>query len=186
MENQILKVGDVKITNARKVKNGKVELTFQENIQLVENISALSLLNQDDEAFRRKNTYAWVNTSVASAAKFFNLDEEMVKKLESLQYHESVELDIINPTHQDKVFRIRIIESITPDEYQEQDIEKHAKKRGKDGSFIYHKGNHIFRRQEVVVLDKEEEPLHILLKADQNIPLEKDQVEQTQEYEAKL
>jgi hypothetical protein len=76
---------------------------------------------------------------------------------------EVVAIGILNPTINGKHLRLQITETITPrSEWDTENIEAAAKRKGKDGDFITHKGYHIFTMTDMVL----GEPKHTFLEAD--------------------
>ena len=68
-------------------------------------------------------------------------------------------VDVNGTVHQ---LKVEIVETVEPTEYQAANLSTSAKRKGKDGDFITHKGMYIFANTRVVY-DKAN---HILLEAD--------------------
>ena len=81
--------------------------------------------------------------------------------------HEVLDLMILNPVihYEGNTYpvRVQIQESIEGDEWQLANVERAAKRKGRDGEFILHQGNYIFRNASIVL---GQEPQDIFLKPD--------------------
>ncbi len=62
--------------------------------------------------------------------------------------------------------RLQINETVTPTEWQADNIETAAKRKGAEGEFITFKGQHIFSNTDVVLMNADESPEHTVLTAD--------------------
>ena len=95
---------------------------------------------------------------------------------------EMMELNILNPSYNGERFRLQINETVQGTQYQLDNIETSAKRRGKDGEFITHDGNYVFSNTEVVMVSKNEDVNHTYLETDsQNISKVEDAVEEMAE-----
>jgi len=63
-------------------------------------------------------------------------------------------------------FRVQITETTEPTEWQAENLERAAKRAGKDGDYITHSGDYIFSNSDMIVLPEGEEPKHTWLTAD--------------------
>jgi hypothetical protein len=165
-----LNVGDVAIVRIKKVSNGKIELEFAEKMQKEQSnstLNVLSLLNAGDPAFEQKARRAWVIGTADNVAKLFNLDETA---LTSLGEGETIDVFIKNPSIEVSGvkynYKVVIEETTEPTEFQLANIQKSAKKRGKDGDFITHNGKYIFSNTVVRGVKDGEATPHRLLAAD--------------------
>ena len=68
---------------------------------------------------------------------------------------EIMDLDILNPMYNETRFRVRVNESTEPSDWQSDNIETAAKRRGAEGDYILHKGNYIFSNTETVLSNDE-------------------------------
>jgi hypothetical protein len=71
-------------------------------------------------------------------------------------------LNILNPEVDGQRLRPQIVETTEATQWQAENIHKAAKRKGKDGDFITHKGMHIFTQSTVVI----GEPTNVFLDAD--------------------
>jgi hypothetical protein len=155
MNVETLKVGEIALVSAKKVNGGKIQLEFAQKINLGnKSQSILSLLNKSDDRFQQtdKPRYAWMSGEAADIKNLFGIDTATL-----LNVGDVMELDILNPTIQGQPLNIRIIErpvSALKKEEQEYflaNIEKKAKRKGKDGDFILtDKGEYIDVKTDVV------------------------------------
>lgn len=160
-----LLVQAVKTTNP-----SKIQLEFAEKTQGMEgNANALlSMLNASDERFTSGARRAWVTAEIADASKMFgiNFGDDADWVMDPNLNKEVLPLGIENPTLNGFELRIQIEETLEGTEWQLQNIETAAKRRGKDGDYITHNGKYIFSNTRVVPLKKGVEPKHVLLQAD--------------------
>jgi hypothetical protein len=160
-----LLVQAVKTTNP-----SKIQLEFAEKTQGMEgNANALlSMLNASDERFTSGARRAWVTAEIADASKMFgiNFGDDADWVMDPNLNKEVLPLGIENPTLNGFELRVQIEETLEGTEWQLQNIETSAKRRGKDGDYITHNGKYIFSNTRVVPLKKGVEPKHVLLQAD--------------------
>lgn len=160
-----LLVQAVKTTNP-----SKIQLEFAEKTQGMEgNANALlSMLNASDERFTSGARRAWVTAEITDASKMFgiNFGDDADWVMDPNLNKEVLPLGIENPTLNGFELRIQIEETLEGTEWQLQNIETAAKRRGKDGDYITHNGKYIFSNTRVVPLKKGVEPKHVLLQAD--------------------
>jgi len=160
-----LLVQAVKTTNP-----SKIQLEFAEKTQGMEgNANALlSMLNASDERFTSGARRAWVTAEITDASKMFgiNFGDDADWVMDPNLNKEVLPLGIENPTLNGFELRIQIEETTDGTEWQLQNIETAAKRRGKDGDHITHNGKYIFSNTRVVPLKKGVEPKHVLLQAD--------------------
>lgn len=77
-----------------------------------------------------------------------------------------MDLDILNPEFNGVRFRVQISETTEPTEWQAENLERAAKKAGKDGDYITHNGDYIFSNSDVVLLPEGTDPTHSFLTPD--------------------
>ena len=162
-----LSAGQVLLTNLKAVNGGKIQMEIAEIVN-ERPISAASLFNIGDDRFsQQKARRAWQAGEPSQIAKLLGIDEA---KLSALKVGESLELNQLNPAivvgTQKYLLKVRIKETIIPTEWQVENLEKAAKRKGKDGAFITNNGNHIFSNCEVAIVKEGEVVEHIILKAD--------------------
>lgn len=184
MENQLnsgkledLQVGECLLVDARKVKNGKIQLHFAERISSGDRpISALTILNASDPSFSSGSRRAWVTAEVTDAAERFNVNfgddgDWYTEKNAKGEDVELLDLNILNPhiivNDKEFQFRVQINETTVASEWQAENYERAAKRKGKEGEYITHKGDYIFSNTTVVILPKGAEVTHTMLESDQ-------------------
>jgi hypothetical protein len=155
METLNLNPGDVMLVSAKRVEGGKVSLEFA---QIVENknkpMSLTQLLNESDERFKvQKPRRAWHSGEVADIKKNFGIDTS------SLTLGQVLEIGQLNPTINGIKLNLQITETTVGTDYDKANITTRAKRAGKEGEFLYHNGQHIFTKVEVVL----GEPNHTFL-----------------------
>jgi hypothetical protein len=163
-----LKVGETLLMNAKKVNGDKLQLQFAEIVQSAEReINALTILNKSDERFSSRARRAWVTAEPTDASNIFNInfgddneDWEMTDK------GEVMELDILNPVFEDIRFRLLVTETTESTEWQKDNLERAAKRKGKEGPFVMNNGNYIFSNTSTILTNEETTDKHDFLIAD--------------------
>lgn len=166
-----LQPGQTLLVRARKVKDpNKVQFEFAEKLSATEgNPNALlSMLNQSDARFTSGARRCYETYQIQDVARLLNINcgDDAAWVLEPESGKEYLELGIMNPKIGEYRMRVQIRETITADAYQAVNIDTTAKRKGKDGEFIMHKGQHIFSNTNMVPLKEGVEPTHTLLLAD--------------------
>lgn len=173
MDNQLnsgrldtLKLGQTLLLSARKVRNGKLQLEFAEVLTVSEGPkTALSRFNRSDSRFGSRARRAWVITEMSDISADLGVDfSDNNEGWEMTPKGEVLELNMLNPVVDGERIRIMVSETVTPNEYQAENIETSAKRRGKGGDFILHDGEYIFSNTLVVITN--ETITHTLLEAD--------------------
>jgi len=106
------------------------------------------MLNASDERFKQSGgkTYAWVSAVPADAEAIFGLDLSSLENVGDV-----LDLGIVEPSIQGKQLNIQVVETTKGNEWEVANIEKSAKRAGKDGDYITTKdGEFIYRRATVV------------------------------------
>ena len=161
---ETLKPGETLLVAARKVNGGKLHLEFAEIIKNGNtNVNVLSILNKSDERFSSSARRSWVTAEPTDAEEHFGVS-----------FSPS---NILNPTIDETRCRVKISETTEATEWQADNIETAAKRRGKDGDYITHEGNYIFSNTNVVLSD--EEVTHTLLTPDSTTVAPEVKVEDT-------
>ena len=178
-----LNLKDTLLVSARKINGGKLSLEFAEIIKSGDRaVSALTLLNASDSRFSGKPRRSWVSAEPVDAAQLFNINFGDDGEWIMTERGEMMELNILNPSYNGERFRLQINETVQGTQYQLDNIETSAKRRGKDGEFITHDGNYVFSNTEVVMVSKNEDVNHTYLETDsQNISKVEDAVEEMAE-----
>ena len=160
-----LNPGDTLLAGARKVNNGKIQLEFAEIVQTSDRpVSLLTLLNKSDDRFATRARRCWVTAEPADASDTFGINFGDDGDWYMSEKGEVMDLNILNPEINGVRMKLRIVEQTTPNKWQEQNLETAAKRRGKDGDYITHKGDYIFSNTMMVLTNDEVQ--HILLESD--------------------
>lgn len=166
---QGLQMGQTLLLQARKVNGGKIQLEFAEIVQSRSNtVNPLALFNKSDDRFSQAGARrAWLTAEQKDASAYLGVDvSDNAPWTVDAMGREVLILNIINPTitinGEQRSLKVQVTETVTPSDWQAQNIDTSAKRRGKDGAFITHKGCYIFANTSVV-FDKAE---HVFLEAD--------------------
>jgi hypothetical protein len=160
-----LNPGDTLLAGARKVSNGKIQLEFAEIVQTSDRpVSLLTLLNKSDDRFATRARRCWVTAEPADASETFGINFGDDGDWYMSDKGEVMDLNILNPEINGVRMKLRIVETTAPNKWQEQNLETAAKRRGKDGDYITHKGDYIFSNTMMVLTNDEVQ--HILLESD--------------------
>ncbi len=167
---QGLQVGQTLLLQARKVSGGKIQLEFAEIVQSRSNtVNPLALFNKSDDRFSQAGARrAWLTAEQKDASAYLGVDlsDNNGDWTVDNSGREILELNILNPTieinGEKHSLKVQVTETVTPTDWQAQNIDTAAKRRGKDGAFITHKGMYIFANTSVV-FDKAN---HVFLEAD--------------------
>ena len=177
-----LKHGETLLVSARKVANDKIHLEFAEQIKATTSVNVLSLLNRSDDRFSSNARRAWVTAEPIDATELFNLDFGPTAEWYMSDKGEMLDLNILNPTMSGTRCRILIEETIDGTEWQNENVETAAKRKGKDGDYITHLGAYVFSNTTVILSDvADTTEMHNLLEADTAVT--KTQVKETQTAE---
>lgn len=161
------------LLSARKVNGGKIQLEFAELIKTTAtSVNPLSLFNKSDERFSTGNKArrAWLTAQASDASAILGLDlSDNAKWSVDGMGREVLELNILNPiatiNGTEHKLCLEIVETIEPTEWQASNLQTSAKRRGKDGAFITHKGMYIFANTRIV-FDKAN---HVMLEPDATV-----------------
>ena len=175
-----LTVGDCLLTKAFKTSTDKIQLEFAEKVVAKDRpMSALTVLNASDSKFSSGARRGWATAEVTDAADIFGINfgddgEWYMGEKSNGKSCEMMDLNILNPTFNGLNFRVRIVETTEPtasqqkyaDEMGVDVVETQAKRAGKGGDHILHKGQHIFMNSYVDLLPVDTNPTHIFLVGD--------------------
>ena len=161
-----LQPNETLLLGARKVSGDKIHLEFAEIIQTSDRpASILSMLNESDARFSSRARRAWMTAEPQDATKHLGIDFSLNNdKWYMSDKGEVMDLNILNPTINDIRCRLVITETTEATEWQADNIETSAKRRGRDGDFITQNGNYIFSNTTIVLND--DTPTHTLLEVD--------------------
>tara|TARA_R100001594_G_scaffold121327_1_gene157144 strand:+ start:2959 stop:3549 length:591 start_codon:yes stop_codon:yes gene_type:complete len=195
MENQLnsgsldtLKNGDTLLASARKINGGKISLEFAEIIESSDRVvSALTILNKSDDRFSSRARRGWVSAEPGDAAEIFGVNFGDDGNWEMTERGETMELNILNPLYNEQRFRIQINETTEGTQWQIDNADVAAKRRGKGGEFITNEGNYIYSNADVNLFPVDAVVEHTYLKPDtQTISESKPKFENTPVEELNL
>lgn len=161
---ETLTPGQTLLVQARKVNGGKLQLEFAEKLQAQDRpVNAISVFNMSDDRFSAGNgaRRAWLTVEPSDASTLLGVDLDGEYTTDA-SGREIMPLNIANPMVDGKPLRVQIVETTEASEWDAANIETRAKRRGKDGDFITHKGMYIFTQSTVVF----GEPNNVFLEAD--------------------
>ena len=167
MENQLntgtletLTQGQTLLVQAIKVNGGKIQLELAEKLESNGEVNLLQMFNASDDRFSKGARRAWLTAEPGDAEKILGI--ELNKFDVQVNGKDTMILNVLNPTVNGMRMRVQITETTVPNEWQAENIDQAAKRRGKDGDFILHQGQYIFTQSDVVL----KEPEHTFLDAD--------------------
>jgi hypothetical protein len=162
-----LKKGETLLVNARQVANGKIHLEFAEIIKVNEKgENVLALLNKSDDRFSSNARRTWITAEPADATDHLGVDFGAQAPWYVSERGEMLDLNILNPLIKGSRCRVVVEESTEPTEYQADNLDKSAKRKGKGGEFITHEGNYIFSNTTIALTNESTEKMHIFLTPD--------------------
>ena len=162
-----LKKNDTLMVSARKVNGGKISLEFAEIIETTDRlVSALTILNKSDDRFSSRPRRSWVSAEPTDASELFNVNFGDDGEWYDSEKGEMLDLDVLNPTYNGQRFRVQINETVEGTQWQIDNADVAAKRRGKGGDFITHNGEYIYSNGDVVLVDEGQEVTHTYLTAD--------------------
>ena len=167
---QGLQVGQTLLVSARKVAGNKVQLEFAEIVQSRSNtVNPLALFNKSDDRFSQAGARrAWLTAEPKDASAYLSIDVTETNPGWSVDSmgREVLNLNILNPVANIEgeaiPLKVEVIETVTPSDWQANNIDTSAKRRGKDGAFITHKGMYIFANTRIAF----HKATHVFLEAD--------------------
>lgn len=146
-----LKVGDLLLVSAKRVKGNKVSLCFAQKIINPESrpASITGLLNKSDKRFTQSENvrYAWMTGEEVDIKDAFGVDCSDIPN-----FGDAKDLDILNLTYEGQKLSIQITETVEGSEDDVANFETRAKRAGKDGEFILSSdGQYIYMKSTVVL-----------------------------------
>lgn len=170
---EMLQENQTLLLSARKVNGGKIQLELAELIKTTAtSANPLGIFNKSDDRFNvgNKARRAWITAEQKDASAILGLDLSNNADWTIDQMgREVLMLNVLNPiatvNDTDHYLKLEIVETVEPTEWQAQNLQTSAKRKGKDGAFITHKGMYIFANTRVV-FDKAN---HILLEPDATV-----------------
>lgn len=126
------------LESAKRVKGGKVQLTFSQMVQTGNtSTNILGLLNASDDRFNQsKPRYAWLSGQPSDIATQFGIPQA---SLDALAEGEELTLDMVDPrfmSNPDVQLNLQIVETTEGTEYDVANFATRAKRAGKNGDFI--------------------------------------------------
>jgi|TARA_R110001583_G_scaffold26456_2_gene95206 hypothetical protein len=165
-----LNFGETLLVSARKVKNEKIHLEFAEIIKQSNDVNVLGMLNKSDDSFSSNARRAWVTAEPVDATEYFGVDFGPTASWYITDRGEMLDLNILNPSMNDIRCRLRITETIEGTEWQNENVDTAAKRKGKDGDHMTHLGAYIFSNTSVMLNnDTDTSDMHTYLEADADV-----------------
>jgi len=154
---QGLQVGQTLLLHSRKVNGGKIQLEFAEVLNSGSNtVNPLALFNGSDERFTQGGARrAWLTAEPKDASKYLGIDLSSTNPGWTIDEmgREILPLNILNPKakvgDEEIALKVEVVETTEPTDWQRSNISTAAKRRGKDGDYITHKGMYIFANTRV-------------------------------------
>tara|TARA_R110002072_G_scaffold295684_2_gene466803 strand:+ start:771 stop:1376 length:606 start_codon:yes stop_codon:yes gene_type:complete len=168
---EALKQGQVLLTQLRKIGGGKVQMEFAEVKEASKGISPVFLFNKSDSRFSstsaRRAWQAGQPSDVEARLGLNGICNDDQDWYVNDKGHEVLDLNILSPVAiyegESYNIRVQIVETNEGSEYQLANIERSAKRKGRDGDYILHEGNYVFTNSTIVI---GQEPNDVWLKAD--------------------
>jgi|TARA_R110000822_G_scaffold60323_1_gene150383 hypothetical protein len=165
-----LQTGETLLVQALKTKNpNKVQLEFAEKVRDTTGNagSLLGMLNKSDDRFSSGARRAWLTAEINDVSELLNINvgDDADWGLTPTG-KDALPIGILNPMIHGMRARLQINETVVPTEYQADNIDTAAKRKGASGDFITFKGQHIFSNTDVVLMKGDDAPEHTVLKAD--------------------
>lgn len=155
---QGLQMGQTLMVSARKVAGNKIQMELAEVLEKESAaVNPLAIFNGSDSRFSQGGARrAWLTAEPKDASKYLGIDvtDSNSNWRVDATGRELLDLNILNPvaiiSGQSFALKVQVTETTVPTEYQENNLETAAKRKGKDGDFITHKGMYIFANTSVV------------------------------------
>lgn len=153
-----LQMNETLLVSARKVAGQKVQLEFAE---IIEKGSApanvLASFNKSDNRFSQGGARrAWMTAEPSDASKLLGVDlSDSADWTVNALGQEVLMLNVLNPQiligDELKNLKVEVVETTTANEWQLDNIDTAAKRKGKDGDFIMCDGKHIFANTRIAL-----------------------------------
>lgn len=163
-----LKLGQTLLTKFRKVKNGFISVELAEVKEGSNGPSSAFIFNKSDDRFTRNSARrAWQTGQPADLEEALGVDLSDNADWEFDENgNETLVVNILNPvvTFEEQTFpmRVQIVETTEANEWQAANAQVAAKRKGKNGEYIMHKGDFIFTNASIVL----DTPSDVYLEAD--------------------
>tara|TARA_R110002020_G_scaffold323128_2_gene538938 strand:- start:142 stop:789 length:648 start_codon:yes stop_codon:yes gene_type:complete len=182
-----LKANETLLVRAITSSGDKIGFEFHEQIDkgdgMTPGINMTYLANKSDLRFSARSQKAWLYGEQADMLEMFGLSANALDGLWQVDQEyldrtgtsrNQAMLNISNPTLAGHASpdgevirtRVQIVESITPNSYQAEDVESRCKRKGADGDKILHKGNMIFRNSNIVACPGDTAAVNTFLDSD--------------------
>ncbi len=162
-----LEKGNTLLVSARKINGGKIQLEFAEVVSTSDKgVNLLAMLNKSDDRFSSNARRAWMSAEPTDAEEYFGINFGANAGWYINEKREMLELNVLNPMINNMRVRILVNETTEPTEYQAANLERAAKRKGKDGDYITHDGDYIFSNTEVTLTNKDTSDMHVFLSPD--------------------
>lgn len=170
---EALMSGETLLVQAVKTVNPeKVQLEFAEKMANIEDNAGalLGMFNASDERFSSGARRAWLTAQIAEVGAILNINcgDDAAWEIDVERNKEILPIGILNPTAKGMRFRVKVVETTTPTEYQAANAEKAAKRKGAEGEHILHNGEYIFSNTDVVLKEGDVAPEHVFLASDES------------------
>lgn len=169
---EALEAGQTLLVQAVKTSTDKIQLEFAEKLGGAEGVNLLAMFNADDARFKSGARRAWLTSTVLQASTQFgiNFGDDADWTTDPSTGKQVLPIGILDPSILKGAVRLRVqvSETTVPTQYQADNIDKAAKRKGVDGDFITCKGKYIFSNTTVVAVPVGENPKHILLPSDES------------------
>ena len=151
---QVLQMNETLLVSARKVAGQKIQLEFAEIISKDNSkaVNPLAVFNKSDDRFSQGGgaRRAWMTVEPSDASEYLGIDfsdKNKAWKLDAMK-RSVMMLNVLNPVatigDEEIALKVEIIETTQPNDYQADNIETSAKRKGKDGAYCTHNGLYIF------------------------------------------
>lgn len=163
-----LEAGNSLLVHARRVSGGKLQLELAE-VTSSQEPNPLSMFNKSDSRFSQQGARrAWMTVEADDAGALLGVDlsDNNSAWATDQQGREILPLNILNPSVNGQVLRLKIEETTTPTAWQASNIATAAKRKGADGDFITNGGKYIFSNTSIIFGQVGELIEHTLLTAD--------------------
>ena len=138
------------LTSVRRVAGGKFHIEIAEKIQKTAGVvNVLSILNAGEDRFNTGGARrAWAPSEQAMLTDIFGIEAKDLDALE--EGGDKLFVCILNPSINGIVLRVQVRETIEGDDYDNANLDKTAKRAGKDGEMLTSEGLPIFSKTFVV------------------------------------
>ena len=159
-------VGQTVLVSARAVAGGKYQLEFAEKLvdRGESSTNALGMFNAADERFSTGGPRrGWMSVEPVNCQELLGIDVTAGPITMNEAGQQVTMLNVLNPALDNGTrLRVQVTETLQPSEWQMANLDRAAKRKGKEGEFITHQGKYIFANTDIVL----GEPKHTFLTPD--------------------